>query len=276
MSTPDQPNHPGGGTGGYSGGQPGGPRDPYAPGPQPGYQAGPAPGYQAGYPGAAPGYPAGPAGYPPVQGGYPAQGGYPGPPPGYQSGQGAYPSYPGGPAGYPGYPGGAEPVPAPARPVTVTAAFWCWILVIAAWLVALIFVLTSSAWDQALQAATDLANRNSTSTVVLDAQTVINFVRVAAISGFVIFAGLYLLFAFKMRAGRNWARITLTVLGILGVLGSVTPGSRSVTVNGQVFASSGGPGWITAALTAVAVVLMFVGNANQFFTDSKAHRSQPR
>jgi len=295
MSTPDQPNYPGETPRQPAGQQPGAPRDPYAPGPpsgpsgypggQPGY---PAPG-QGGSPG---GNPAGPPSYPgqapypgpsqypapnpyQAQNPYPGQGGYPGQqPPGYPAGQGGYPGYPGGPAGYPG--SGGAPVSEPVRPVTVTAAFWCWIAVIAAWAVSLIILLTSSAWDQALAAATNTANRSSTSTVVVDAQSVINFVRVFSVVVFVIAAGLYLLFAFKMQAGRNWARITLTVLGILGVLGSITPSSRSVTVNGQVYASSSGPGWITAVLTLAAVVLMFVGGANEFFTASKAYRSQLR
>jgi hypothetical protein len=295
MSTPDQPNYPGETPRQPAGQQPGAPRDPYAPGPpsgpsgypggQPGY---PAPG-QGGSPG---GNPAGPPSYPgqapypgpsqypapnpyQAQNPYPGQGAYPGQqPPGYPAGQGGYPGYPGGPAGYPG--SGGAPVSEPVRPVTVTAAFWCWIAVIAAWAVSLIILLTSSAWDQALAAATNTANRSSTSTVVVDAQSVINFVRVFSVVVFVIAAGLYLLFAFKMQAGRNWARITLTVLGILGVLGSITPSSRSVTVNGQVYASSSGPGWITAVLTLAAVVLMFVGGANEFFTASKAYRSQLR
>ena len=162
------------------------------------------------------------------------------------------------------------------RPVTVTAAFWCWIAVIAAWAVSLIILLTNSAWDQALAAATAEANLSSSSTVVVNAQTVINIFRGFAIGAFIIFAGLHLLFAFKMYAGRNWARITLTVLGIVGVLSSIAPTSRSLTVNGQVYASSSGPGWITAVLTLAAVVLMFVGGANEFFAASKAYRSQSR
>ena len=51
---------------------------------------------------------------------------------------------------------------------------------------------------------------------------------------------------------------------------------QCVTVNGEVYASSSGPGWITAVLTLAAVVLMFVGGANEFFTASKAYRSQLR
>lgn len=268
MSTPDQPNHPGGGTGGYSGGQPGGPRDPYAPGPPPGYPAGPAPGYQAGYPGAAPGYPAGPAGYPPVQGGYPAQGGYPGPPPGYQSGQGAYPSYPGGPAGYPGYPGGAEPVPAPARPVTVTAAFWCWILVIVSSAVGAALLINSPVWTQVLQQAQRDAN------TTIDVSSLVRVVRGFAIAGFVVFAGLYLLFSFKMRAGRNWARITLTVLGALNLLSALTPTTGSVTYGDQTYHANTGANWVTAVLIVAAIVLMWLGKSNEFFARSKALRQQ--
>jgi len=314
MSTPDQPNYPGETPRYPAEQQPGAPRDPYAPGPpsgpaghpggQPSY---PAPG-QSPNPGGNPGgAPAGPPSYPgqppspgqsqypqgqypqgqsppgqypqpnpyQAQNPYPGQGGYPGQqPPGYPAGQGGYPGYPGPPAGYPGY--GGAPVSEPVRPVTVTAAFWCWIAVVVAWAVSLIILLTSSAWDQALAAATNTANRSSTSTVVVDAQSVINFVRVFAVVVFVIAAGLYLLFAFKMKAGRNWARITLTVLGILGVLSSITPSSRSITVNGEVYASSSGPGWITAVLTVAALVLMYVGGANQFFSASKAYRSQVR
>ncbi len=290
MSTPDQPNDPGDTPRPPAGQQPGAPRDPYAPGPPSGY-----PGGQPGYsPPGEGGYPAGPPGYPgqgnpgqgnpepspyPAQSPYQGQSGYPGQQPaGYPGGPPGYPGYPSGPTayqGYPGYPGGA-PAQEPVRPVTVTASFWCWIAVIVAWAVSLIILLTSSAWEQALAAATSYANRNSTSTVVVDAQAVINSLRIVFIVSFVIIAGLYLLFAFKMRAGRNWARITLTVLGILGVLGSITPSSRSVTVNGEVYASSAGPGWITALLTAAAVVLMFVGGANQFFAASKAYHSQLR
>ena len=301
MSTPDQPNHPGEPPRYPAGQQPGAPRDPYAPGPpsgpsghpggQPGYPSPGQGGSPGGNPAGPPSYPGqppypGPSQYPPsqyppsqpqpnpyqAQNPYPGQGGYPGQqPPGYPAGQGGYP---GGPAGYPGY--GGAPATEPVRPVTVTAAFWCWIAVVVAWAISLIFVLTSSTWDQALAAAARQANASSTSNVVVDAQSLINALRVIAVVGFVIFAGLYLLFAFKMYAGRNWARITLTVLGILGVLGSVTPTSRSITVNGEVYASSSGPGWITAVLTVAALVLMFVGGANEFFTASKAYRSQLR
>jgi hypothetical protein len=50
---------------------------------------------------------------------------------------------------------------------------------------------------------------------------------VVAIGLAVVIAGLYVLFAVKMRAGRNWARIVLTVLAALGVVVGVL-GQRSV------------------------------------------------
>jgi len=283
-----QPGYPSPGQGGNPPRNPAGipPGNPPEPPSYPG-QGGPG---QTPYPGQAP-YP-GPSQYPTqnpyvtqnpyqAQNPYQGQGGYPGQQlGGYPPAQGGYPGYPGGPAayqGYPGYPGyAAGPVAEPVRPVTVTVAFWCWIAVIAGWAVSLIILLTSSAWDQALAAATNATNRSSTSTVVVDAQSVINFVRVFAVVVFVIVAGLYLLFAFKMLAGRNWARITLTVLGVLGVLGSITPSSHSVTVNGEVYASSPVPALVTAVLTLAAVALMFVDGANEFFTASKAYRSQSR
>ncbi len=78
-----------------------------------------------------------------------------------------------------------------------------------------------------------------------------------------IFAALYLLFAFKMRQGRNWARITLTVLGGIGVL---------MGVLGLLF-STGALGVLGLLLSIVQLVLivaaiyfMFRPAANAYFT----------
>ncbi|WP_424190088.1 hypothetical protein ACOBQX_14705 [Actinokineospora sp. G85] len=60
----------------------------------------------------------------------------------------------------------------------------------------------------------------------------------------VAFFALYVLFAFKMRAGRNWARITLTVLGVLGVL------------SGLYSLASGDGGVVGIILNVVQVVLI--------------------
>lgn len=65
---------------------------------------------------------------------------------------------------------------------------------------------TSNVWDQAVA-----ENADSVNTSGISAQSLINATRIAVIVVGVVFVALYLLFAFKMRAGRNWARIVLKV-----------------------------------------------------------------
>ncbi len=255
--------HPGQGGSGYPsapGGYPGQSGYPSAPGGYPAQQGG-YPGQQGGYPGQQGGYP-GQQGYPP-QGGYPAQGGYPGPQQGY--------------GGYPGqYPGGVAQGTPPVRPITVTAAFWCWIGTTVVSLISLIVTLNSSVWDQALQAGV----RQSGDTTI-DVQALVNGVRIFAIVVFLIFAAVYLLFAFKMHAGRNWARIVLTVFGALSLLSAITPTTSSVTVNGETYSSmsSGASSivpWISALIAIAGIVLMYLPQSNEYFKQSKAFRQYPR
>ena len=261
MSTPGQSNHPGDRQQQYPSGS-GEPGDPFAAGP-PGY---PGQGSQTGNPGnlgQQGGYPSSPGGYPSQQGGYP------GPQPGY-SGQ---PPYPSGPAGYPGsYPGGAGLPPEPPRPNTVSLAFWCWILTTVAALVGLIFTLTSPVWDDAINAGI----RQSGSNVSFDVNSLVATIKVTSVVVFLIFAGVFLLFAFKMYAGRNWARIVLTVFGGLSVVSAVMPNTSSVNVNGQTFQPNSGPGWVTVVLAVVGIVLMYLPLSNKYFADSKARRRQLR
>ncbi len=42
-----------------------------------------------------------------------------------------------------------------------------------------------------------------------------------------MFAGLYVLFAFKLRVGRNWARIVLTIVAALALLSLLLGGAGS-------------------------------------------------
>jgi len=289
MSTPAAPNDP-------NAGDPftksaGSADNPYTPGPQAGsgqgdYSGGsyqspgapsqgyPAPGYQPqGNP--PQGYPS--QGYPGQQGyrgqqGYPGQQSYPGQGyPGQPGQQGGYPTqapYQGA-AGYPGaYPGGAGLPPEPVRPNTVTYAFWCWILTTVASLVTLIITLTSSVWTDAVNAGV----RQSGQPVNIDVQALVNTVKIVSVLVFLVFAAVYLLFAFKMRAGRNWARIVLTVFGALTLLSAFNTTTSSVTVNGQTYASSSGSGWVTAVLALAGIILMYVGQSNKYFADSKARR----
>ena len=296
MSAPNQPNNPDNNP--YSpGGRPGYPAgagDPFQPGSsgypaqggypgvQPGYTGGPAgyPGGPAGYPGGPAGYPGGQAGYPGGQAGYPGgQGGYPGQPP--YPGQPQYPGqppyasqpqtpgqppYPGQPL-YAGQPGGYLP-PEPARPNTVTYAFWCWIGAIAFSLVGLVLILNSPIWDLAIATA-----RLSASEAIA-AQGAVNVVKSVIVFLFVAVAAFFAFFAYKMWAGRNWSRISITVLGVVCVLLTAAPASREVTIDARTYEAPQGqwPFYVTAVLALAAIVLMFLSASNRFFADSKTYR----
>ena len=182
----------------------------------------------------------------------------------------AAPSYPSPSYPSPNYPGGAGLPAEPARPRTVDLAFWCWILTTVISLIGLVLTLTSSVWEDAVAAGV-----RSSGETRIDVQSLVTVAKAILIVVFLISVAIYLLFAFKMRAGRNWARITLTVFGAFTIISSLTPATGSVTVNSETFsAGSRGPGWITAVVVLAAIILMFVGESNKYFADSKAYRQR--
>ncbi len=156
----------------------------------------------------------------------------------------------------------APPVP---RPKSVDTAFSLWMA--NAGLNVLGFVVSIIFGRDAMRAAARTSLEQSHQS--LAAENIDKVVSAALIlSGVftVIFFGLYLLFAFKMRAGRNWARITLTVLGGIGIVMSL------VSLRG------GGAG-IVVVLTIVqvlliggAIVFMFVRDSAGYFTASNRPR----
>jgi hypothetical protein len=85
-----------------------------------------------------------------------------------------------------------------------------------------------------------------------------------------IFAGLMLLFAFKMRAGRNWARILLTAYTAVGAWSFLSA------------MASSGPAlelmWSLAevAFGVTAVVYMFRPESTKYFAEHKQRRLQAR
>ena len=90
---------------------------------------------------------------------------------------------------------------------------------------------------------------------------------------FVVLVGLELLFAIKMRQGRNWARIVLTILGVVGILFSLPAliGGSSTQINGQTIDTGGGPiitilTIISILLTIAAIVFSFQKPSNDYFT----------
>jgi hypothetical protein len=142
---------------------------------------------------------------------------------------------------------GAQNLPAPG-PVQVS--FWLWVLTAVVGVVGAVVSLTQR--DAALAAAR-AANLQHVTDEQLQAAVTVSLVFVAIVG--IVFAGLYLLFAFKARAGRNWARITLTVLTVLRVV---------VLAIGFSLLSA-----LSALVAVVAVVLLFLPASNQFFAASK-------
>lgn len=81
---------------------------------------------------------------------------------------------------------------------------------------------------------------------------------------------LFLFFVFMMRAGRNWARVVLTVLSALGVAGA-TSGNGHLTGQWQGWAA-----WVGVALSVPAIVLMYVTPSNLYFHRAQQFRARPR
>ncbi len=122
------------------------------------------------------------------------------------------------------------------RPTTVTVSFIIWLVVILANILSGIIGLVSGGSAAAAQG-----------------------VGTAPLVGTAIFAFILaiveLIIVFKMRDGRNWARIVLLVIAILQIIG-VGVGAAS---GGNAF------GIIGAIAVIVATILMFVGGANGYF-----------
>jgi hypothetical protein len=123
-----------------------------------------------------------------------------------------------------------------SRPTSVTVSFIIWLVVVLANIVQGIISLTSGS-------SADVADSVGTAPLVG-----------GAIFAFVL-AVIELVIVFKMRDGRNWARIVLTVLAILQLIG-VGVGAAS---GGNAF------GWIGGVAVLVATILMYVGGANGYF-----------
>ncbi|MEV6832004.1 hypothetical protein [Amycolatopsis sp. NPDC051102] len=163
---------------------------------------------------------------------------------------------------YPSYPQSSASAPtgqpaAPARPGTVEAAFWAFL---ASTVIGLIGGLLIFANRDGIARSLRDANRERNGNLT-DAQIdqAVNIGMITAVVIAVIIAALYLLFAFKLRAGRNWARIVLTVLTGLQLL-SVLIGQSTIGSFVAVFAA------------VVGVVLSFTGPSNAYFASLKAPR----
>jgi len=138
----------------------------------------------------------------------------------------------------------------------VSAACWLWIASLVVGLVGTVVAFLTL--GDAVRAQ---VRRQVEADPQLNAIDVETIVRIGSIVGAVVgltIVALEVFFVLKMRAGRNWARITLTALGALSVAATVV-GLGSATAFSAVF------GLVQSALIVAAVVLMFTGAALDFF-----------
>lgn len=145
---------------------------------------------------------------------------------------------------------------AEAAPKEVVTAFQLWIASIVVSVIGIVYsfaTLGDTVRDQ-VQGQVDADPS-------LDAGDLESLIRLGLVIGAVfalLFVALELFFIFKMRAGRNWARIVLTVLGVLSVLATVFSLSNASAVSAAF-------GLVQAALIVAAIVFMFTGGARAHF-----------
>ena len=156
-----------------------------------------------------------------------------------------------------------EPDVAPVaveRPTSVNTAFILWLVIGLLLLVSLVLFLAVSSADleDQIRQGLERSGRTLTDQEIKDGAA---GYRVLAIGLNLVFAVLILAFAFVLRAGRNWARITLTALGgivvILGLFGF--GGNFLITL-------------LELVVGAIAVVFMFRKDSNRYFAAGRAPR----
>ncbi|MGV8967623.1 MAG: hypothetical protein ACOH2F_15250 [Cellulomonas sp.] len=104
-----------------------------------------------------------------------------------------------------------------------------------------------------------LAEADTTGLTEAQLQAAVNVGLVIALVVTLIMLGLQILFVFKMKAGRGWARIVLTVLGALSAISTLMSLSGGITVS-TAFSV------ISLGLVVAAVILMFRPAANPYFS----------
>ena len=157
----------------------------------------------------------------------------------------------------------APAVPAD-RPKTVDNAWNLWMIGAAISLLSLIFIFTIDSDAIAEQARKSLEGQGKQPTQK-EVDDAANLFKITGVIFSLLFIGLFVLFAYKMRAGRNWARITLTVLGGLSVVSTLFGLSSASGVHLVV-------ALIQMVLILVAIYFMYRPDANQYFAASKARR----
>lgn len=147
-------------------------------------------------------------------------------------------------------------------PGTIVASFWCWLVSALLWVVGGVLILSAR---QSLVDSLRRSNSNGTVAHPLteaQIQQAANISVTAVIIVAVIIAALYALFAAKLRAGRNWARVVLTIIAVLALIYLVTRGFTSTSLIS----------YVGAILSVVAAVLSYLPASNAYIAAVKHSR----
>ncbi len=144
-----------------------------------------------------------------------------------------------------------------AAPDDVQKSFMLWLVSIGIGvlgaIVGIVFADRDKAIDEAMKNGSDLTRDQASSLV--------NGILVGTAVTVLIILALELFFVFKMRAGKNWARIVLTVLGVLGILSALYGLTAGLTF-GVVL------NLISMLVVIAAIVFMFKPAASAYFSRS--------
>jgi hypothetical protein len=182
---------------------------------------------------------------------------------------------------YPQNPFSAPPVPVhemavPQRPATVETAFW-----IAVVLPLLVTVLNVVSYLMLQGWVNDSMSGGADEELAAQMTSAVNGVMMVFFIVLTIFylilTGLWIAFGFKLRAGQNWARVTLTIfagfwamssLGTLGSGGLAAGMAEGEALPGSYYALSYVQGGLGVIGTVAFVVLVFVSKSNAYFDAS--------
>jgi hypothetical protein len=128
-----------------------------------------------------------------------------------------------------------------------------WILIASAALRVFAAVLTWASWNSIIDTAMKSVPKGMSAA---QWRSEIHTLLIANIVLDLVFAGLYVLFAYKIREGRNWARITITGIVVVFGLYDILTGATAFTL-------------VSVIIELVAVSLLYLASSKEFFAAAK-------
>ncbi|WP_033371352.1 hypothetical protein [Humibacter albus] len=135
------------------------------------------------------------------------------------------------------------------RPGAVTAAYVIWLIGAIISLLGAIFALVIGIFALTIGAVAAGLGGAAAGAIIL---TLAIFVFIIAIIELIIVS--------RMRAGRNWARVVLTILGALSIASTIVQWAQNTSNAGTGVGSA-----ISVAIVLLAIILMYVPTANAYF-----------